>query len=48
MRLSELEKYDNVVIQMHDNPDPDAIASAFGLYRYCQDKLVKAKIVYSG
>ena len=34
MRLSELEKYQKIVIQCHDNPDADAIASGFGLYRY--------------
>ena len=34
MRLKELAVYDNIIIQPHDNPDPDALASAFGLYTY--------------
>ncbi len=34
MRLSELDRFETVTIQCHDNPDPDALASAFGLYKY--------------
>lgn len=48
MRLSELEKFNDIVIQTHDNPDPDALASAYGLYMYFQDRNCNAKIVYSG
>ncbi len=48
MRLSELEQYPDIVIQAHDNPDPDAIASAFGLYVYFTSKGKNARIVYSG
>lgn len=32
MKLKELLHYDNIVIQCHDNPDADAIASGYGLY----------------
>jgi phosphoglycolate phosphatase len=48
MRLSDLEGYDKITIQCHDNPDPDALASAFGLYRYFSGKGIKAQIIYSG
>ena len=48
MRLSELEKYERIFIQPHDNPDPDAIASAFGLYTFFKERGSDAKIVYSG
>ena len=30
--LEELQQYDNITVQCHDNPDADAIASAFGVY----------------
>ena len=48
MRLSDLDKYSEITIQCHDNPDPDAIASAFGLYRYYQQRNKKVRIIYSG
>ena len=48
MKLSDLQIYSNIVIQTHDNPDPDAIASAFGLYTYYKAKGKDVKIVYSG
>ncbi|MCR5735428.1 MAG: DHH family phosphoesterase [Lachnospiraceae bacterium] len=48
MKLSDLSGFDEITIQCHDNPDPDALASAFGLYRYFISKGKKARIVYSG
>lgn len=48
MRLRELELYENIVIQMHDNPDADAIASGFGLYLYLKDKGKKVRLIYGG
>ncbi len=48
MRLSDLESFQNIIIQAHDNPDPDAIASAFGLYTYYAAKGKNVRIVYSG
>ncbi len=48
MRLSELLKYDNIIVQCHDNPDADAIASGFGVYTYLKDKGKKVRFVYSG
>ena len=34
MRLRELLGYDDIVVQCHDNPDADAIASGYAVYRY--------------
>ena len=48
MRLSDLERFENITIQCHDNPDPDALASAFGLYRYFSQKGKNVRIIYSG
>ena len=48
MRLSELEKYDKITIQCHDNPDADALASGFGLYCYFHSKGKDVRLVYSG
>lgn len=48
MRLCELLQYDPITIQCHDNPDGDAIASAFGVYSYMIDHGKSARIIYSG
>ena len=38
MKLSSLDKYQEIVIQMHDNPDADAIGSGYSLYKYFESK----------
>lgn len=48
MKLSELSKYNPIIIQCHDNPDADAIASAFALYTYFKQSQKKVRIIYSG
>lgn len=48
MRLQELEKYNEITIQCHDNPDADAIASGYGLYCYFKSKNKKVRLIYSG
>ena len=48
MRLSDLEGYDKITIQCHDNPDADALASGFGLYCYFQSREKDVRLVYSG
>lgn len=48
MRLEELMEYDNIVIQCHDNPDADALASGFGVYLYFQERGKKVRFVYGG
>ena len=41
--LKELLSYKKVCIQCHNNPDSDAIASAFGVYRYLQKNGIDGK-----
>lgn len=48
MRLSDLDGYDKITIQCHDNPDADALASGYGLYCYFQSKGKDVRLVYSG
>lgn len=48
MRLKELEGYKHIVIQCHDNPDADAIASGYGLYCYFRSRNKDAALIYSG
>lgn len=48
MQLQDLEQFEQIVIQCHDNPDADALASGFGLYRYFSQKGKKVRFVYSG
>lgn len=48
MKLSDLETYDKITIQCHDNPDADALASGYGLYCYFQSKNKDVQLVYSG
>ena len=48
MRLSDLEEYDRITIQCHDNPDADALASGYGLYCYFCSRDKDVHLVYSG
>lgn len=48
MKLSDLLKYNEIVIQCHDNPDADAIASGFGVYTYLKEHDKNVRLVYSG
>ncbi|MDD6797303.1 MAG: DHH family phosphoesterase [Clostridia bacterium] len=48
MRLSDLNRFDNIVIQMHDNPDADAVGSGFAIYRYFEALGKKVRLVYGG
>lgn len=48
MRLSELEIYNPITIQCHDNPDADALASGYGLYCYYKSRGRDVRLVYSG
>lgn len=48
MRLADLSGYENILIQCHDNPDADSIASGFALLSYFGWKNKKAQLVYSG
>ena len=48
MRLRDLLRYDDIVIQCHDNPDADTLACGFALYRYLMEHGKKPRLVYSG
>lgn len=48
MRLRDLLKYEDIVIQCHDNPDADAIASGYGVYTYLKEQGKKVRFIYSG
>lgn len=48
MRLHDLEQYNDIVIQMHDNPDADAIGSGYALYEYFLSRGKKVRLVYGG
>ena len=48
MRLSDFLKYKDIVIQTHDNPDADALASGFGIYKYLVKEGKNPKLIYRG
>ncbi|HYH04282.1 MAG TPA: DHH family phosphoesterase [Bacillota bacterium] len=48
MNLAQFNGYHDIVIQCHDYPDADALASGFGLYRYFATQNKNVRLVYSG
>lgn len=48
MRLEELLRFDDIVIQCHDDPDADAIASGYGVLTYLRQKGKNASLIYGG
>lgn len=48
MKLSNLNKYNEIVIQMHNNPDADAVGSGFALYKYFKSIGKNVRLVYGG
>lgn len=48
MKLNDLLKYDDIVIQCHDFPDADTVASGFGVYRYLAANEKNVRLIYSG
>ena len=48
MLLSELLSYDDIVIQCHDNPDADALASGFAMHWYLEKMGKKPRFIYRG
>ena len=48
MRLCELLKFDEIVVQCHDNPDADAIGSGYALYCYLKDQGKQVSLIYGG
>ncbi len=48
MQLKELLEYSSVVIQCHDFPDADAIASGYAVYTYLKKHGREARLIYGG
>lgn len=48
MRLNELTKYNDIVIQCHDNPDADALSSGYALYWYLTKQGKTPRFIYRG
>lgn len=48
MRLEELLNYNDMVIQCHDNPDADAVASGWALFLYLKKNGKPVRLIYSG
>ncbi|MBO7564257.1 MAG: DHH family phosphoesterase [Clostridiales bacterium] len=48
MRLSELLQFEDIVIQCHDNPDADALASGAALHWYFTQKGKMVRFIYRG
>lgn len=48
MKLTDLNRFNQIVIQLHDNPDADAVGSGYALYRYFKTPERDVRIVYGG
>ena len=48
MQLKDLLRYDKIVIQCHDNPDADALASGFALKWYFEQNRKTVRFIYRG
>lgn len=48
MKLSDLLGFDRIIIQCHDDPDADAIASGFALLTWFKKNNKDARLIYSG
>lgn len=48
MKLNRLLKYNQIIVQCHDNPDADAIASGFAVYTYFKVHGKDVRLVYGG
>lgn len=46
--LNDLLKYEDIVVQCHDNPDADTLASGFALYKFLKANNKPVRLVYSG
>ena len=48
LQLNQLTQFDDIVIQCHDNPDADALASGFALKLYLDKMGKEARFIYGG
>ena len=48
MELKTLLQFDSIVIQCHNDPDADAVASGFGIWSYLCANGKNPRLVYGG
>ena len=48
MRLNNLDKFNDIVIQTHDNPDADSIGTGYAIYKYFEEKGKHVRLIYGG
>lgn len=48
MKLENLLEFDDIVIQCHDNPDADTLASGYALYCYLKTQGKEPRLIYGG
>ena len=48
MRLSDLLQFNDIVIQCHDNPDADALASGYAIWWFFKQNNKNARFIYRG
>lgn len=48
LTLNDLTAYDDIIIQCHDNPDADALASGYALYKYLTGQGKHPRFIYGG
>lgn len=48
MKLQELDEFQEITIQCHDNPDADALGAGFALYSYFKSRGKNVRLIYSG
>jgi phosphoglycolate phosphatase len=48
LKLHELLEYKDIVVQCHDNPDADALASGFAVYLYLKQHGRQVSLIYGG
>lgn len=48
MNLKQLKQFQEIVIQCHDNPDADALASGYALYTFLKEQKKQVRFIYSG
>ncbi|MCR5417174.1 MAG: DHH family phosphoesterase [Pseudobutyrivibrio sp.] len=48
MRLSQLLKYENIIVQCHNNPDADALASGHAITQFLKQHGKNVRFVYGG
>lgn len=48
MKLNDLLNFKDIIIQCHNNPDADTIASGFAVHHYLKNNGINSELIYSG